>query len=423
LVETDQLHAPTGAIAEAQALAARCWGADETWFLVNGSTVGIQALVMAACPPGTGLALTRSSHMAVLGGAILAGARPVFLSEVTEPGWDLPGPPDPVALDAAFASDPDLRAVLVTRPDYYGRVCDLGAIAAICRRHDRLLLVDEAHGAHLGLAEGLPPSALTCGADGVVQSTHKLLSAFTQASMLHVRGPRLDCTRIRKVLRLLQSSSPSYLLLGSLDAARDQVERDRGRSWGEAIALTDTARKRLLRLGIPCLGPDHGPEGGWDPAKLVLDLVDTGLDGFALADHLHAQGVVVELATPRYLVALVTPGLASDALDHLIDGVVSAPRCASALPWPGLPQPGPLACLPREAYLADSRTVTLAEAIGKVSAEFVCPYPPGIPALIPGEVLTSEVTAYLEGLGRLGAEFIGPTDPTLKTIQVCDARP
>lgn len=420
LDETDNLHAPEGAIREAQVLAAGAFGATETFFLVNGSTGGLHAMVMAACAPGEAIALSRASHLSALGGIILAGARPVFLGTGYDAAWELPQDPTPDALRAAFR-DPAVRAALVTRPDYFGRASDLGALAEVCRAEDRLLLVDEAHGAHLGLDPRLPESALALGADAVVQSTHKLLSAMTQASMLHLGGDRLDPRQVRKLLRLLQTTSPSFVLLASLDAARAQREEEGARLWREVLDMVAAARQQLAAHGLRCLGPAHGPAAAWDPAKLVVDLSGTGHDGYEVAETLHERLIQVEIATPRYVGALVTPGNTERDLERLVTGLVAAvarpggPRAALPLP----PAPPELVALPRDAFLGRSRPVPLEAAVGEVAAELVCPYPPGIPALVPGERITREVLEYLNALRGLGASFVGPEDPTLGTIQVC----
>lgn len=420
LDETDNLHAPQGAIAEAQSLAAQAFGADESYFLVNGSTVGLHAMIMAACAPGEAIALSRASHLSALGGIILAGARPVFLGTGYDATWQLPADPTPDSLRRAFA-DPSVRAVLVTRPDYFGRASDLKAIAEVCREADRLLLVDEAHGAHLGLDARLPEGALALGADAVVQSTHKLLSAMTQASMLHLKGDRMDSGHVRKLLRLLQTTSPSFVLLASLDVARQQRETDGKQLWKKTLDMVARARQALGIHGIRCLGPGHGPQAAWDPAKLVVDLEGTGHDGYTVAEALHERLIQVEIATPRYVGALVTPGNTPEDLERLVQGLLEALRLVGR-PSPALPQPPAapaLACLPRDAALGRSRTVRLEEAVGEVAAELVCPYPPGIPALVPGERITTEVLEYMDALRGLGASFVGPEDPSLETIQVC----
>lgn len=382
-------------------------------------------MVMAALAPGEAIALSRASHLSVLGAVVLAGARPVFLDSGWDPAWQLPAPPEPAAVEAAFVADPGLRALLVTRPDYFGRAVPLAPYAAICRKHGRLLLVDEAHGAHLGLDPRLPASALSQGADAAVQSTHKLLAGLTQASMLHLKGDRLDPVRVRKMLRLLQTTSPSYLLMASLDAARRHREEQGAAAWQEAIALIDEARARLSRHGLACLGPAHGPAGDWDPAKLIVDLAGTGHDGFAVADHLHDHfHVQVELATPRYLGALAGPGNTREELDRLVDGILSAlalPK-AEATVYPPIPPAPALVLLPRDAHLGPSRAVPFEQAEGEVAAEWICPYPPGVPALVPGERITRQVLEYLDALRALGAAFVGPEAPDLETLQVCAPR-
>lgn len=421
LDETDCLHAPQGAIAEAQALAAEAFGASETFFLVNGSTSGLHALVLSACRPDEAIALSRASHLSAFGALILAGVRPVFAGESWDDAWQLPGALCAQGAVAALG-DPGVRALVVTRPDYFGRATDLAPIAEACHAHDRLLLVDEAHGAHLGLDPRLPEPALRLGADAVVQSTHKLLGALTQASMLHLGGTRLDPVRVRRMLRLLQTTSPSYLLMASLDAARRARVRTGARDWARTLDLAASARLRLLGHGIPTLGPDHGPSGDWDPAKLVVDLAGTGHDGFAVAEHLHARArVQVELATSRYVGAVVSPGNSEEDVSRLVDGLLVAlgePR-AHATKLPALPPSGELVVLPRAAFLGESRRVSLERAHLEVSAELICPYPPGLPVVIPGERLTRQMLEYLQALRAAGASFVGPEDPTLETIQVC----
>jgi arginine decarboxylase len=258
-----------------------------------------------------------------------------------------------------------------------------------------------------------------------VQSTHKLLPGLTQASMLHLKGDRLASDRVRKMLRLLQTTSPSYLLMASLDAARRYRQTQGAGAWLEAIALIDEARERLSRHGLACLGPGHGPAGDWDPAKLIVDLEGTGHDGYAVADHLHDHfHVQVELATPRYLGALAGPGNTRKELSRLVDGILSALSLSAiqARALPEVPCNPELVVLPRDAHLGPSRAVPFHQAEGEVAAEWVCPYPPGVPALIPGERITRQVLEYLDALRALGAAFVGPEAPDLETLHVCAPR-
>ena len=349
----------------------------------------------------------------------MAGAEPTFLDSGWDPDWQLPTWPTAELVSRRLKANPNARAVLLTRPDYFGQAVDLKAIRAVCG--DRPLLVDEAHGAHLGLAPSLPRPALSLEADGVVQSTHKLSTALTQASMLHVRGSRLDPVRVRRALRLLQTTSPSYLLLASLDAARAQRETMAPR-WSPILEALDRARRTLEHHGIPCLGPTHGPRGDWDPAKLILDLNEKGLSGLDLAQSLHDEHLIqVELATPRYLGLIVTPSHTESHLSRFVQAVLQS-LLAGKGTKPNLPSlpPLPQRAMPsREAFLGPSRSIPIERALGEVAAEFVSPYPPGLPALLPGERIDRETLSYLRDLKQLGASFVGPEDPSLGTLQVC----
>lgn len=418
LDETDNLHAPVGPLAHAQRYAAEAWGAEETHFLVNGSTVGLQALVMAALAPGEAIALSRASHLAALGAVILAGGLPCFTGEGWDAEWELPA--------SVGAVPDDVRVVLATRPNYFGWAQDLAPLDRWARERQGILLVDEAHGAHWGTAEGFPAPALSGGAHGVVQSTHKTAGALTQAAMLHLRGDHLDRARVRRMLRLLQTTSPSFLLLGSLDAARAARSATGRQDWQKARSLASELKQELAGLGLPCLGPDHGPPGSWDPTRVVMDLAACRLEGEEVAQYLHDHHALqVELATPRYVGLIVTPGHDAADLKCVVRGLAGARRDLrpNSQARPAVPPAPELAVLPREALLGPSRAVSLDRALGEVSAEFVCPYPPGLPALVPGERVSREVLEYLNALRARGATWVGPDDPALETLQVCTSIP
>jgi arginine/lysine/ornithine decarboxylase len=419
----DSLHAPQGPLAEAQALAATLWQADQTFFLVGGSTVGIQAMILASCQPGDAVLLPRDAHMSAMGGLILAGARPVYAPS-TPLGDGLWGAPDLAMLSAALAHHRP-RAVLLTRPSYEGRLFDLAPYADAVHAAGAVLLVDEAHGAHLGLHPRLPATALAQGADAAVQSTHKMLGALTPGAMLHLKGDRLEGGRVHRALSLLQTTSPSYLVLASLDAARRHAAEADPRRWDTLLDRAAQARTRLGALpGLRVL------DGG-DPLKIALDVAGAGMDGYAAVDRLAERGVIIEHATHRHVVAFLGPGTRAADLSALVAACEAlAPRHdlpshpphppSAALPLadPLMPPIPPMAMLPREAFFAASRPVPWESAVGAVSAELVCPYPPGAPTLVPGERITAEVVEYLDGLRSLGAQIAGPVDPTLSTIRI-----
>lgn len=246
---TDDLHHPEGVIQEAQELAADCFGAEESFLLVGGSTAGNLALILTVCPePGMTLILQRNVHKSVVHGLMLAGVNAVFVEPQLDDDSGLAVAPAAEAVQAALAAYPEAAAVLVTMPNYYGMGTDLAPLARICHDHSVPLLVDEAHGAHYGQHPALPAGALACGADGVVQSTHKMLPALTMGAMLHVQGPRLDRTLLRQRLAMVQSSSPSYPLMASLDLARRLVHTGRAGAFTAGLAAVDVLKRGLAEL-------------------------------------------------------------------------------------------------------------------------------------------------------------------------------
>ncbi|KUK41188.1 MAG: Arginine decarboxylase [Clostridia bacterium 62_21] len=395
----DDLHRPHGPIAAAQRLAAELFGAAATFFLVNGSTVGLQALLLGLLQPGDRVLLPRHVHRAVVGGLVLAGAEPVFVEDEPVPGFDVPAGP-PVARVARELAAAKPKAVLVLHPNYYGITGEIGPLAALVHAAGGVLWADEAHGAHLPFHGSFPPPALKEGADASVQSLHKLGGALTQAALLHLRGTGETYRRVASALRLLQTSSPSYLLLFSLDLVRRELAL-RGRDmFARAAARAHEARAALRRIpGIDVLELEHLPPGrGLDPLKVVVNWRETGLSGYAAAARLRRLGVQVEMADAANTVAVVGPGTPAAAVRRFVRSVREVARRApgkrlTAL-LPGLPRV-PRAMAPRDAWLAGRETVPLERAAGRVAAETVAVTPPGTPVLVPGEQITHEVVAYL----------------------------
>lgn len=389
------LLGPSGPIREAQALAAEAFGADETFFLVNGSTVGNQALVMAACPPGGKLLLSRASHQSVLAGLVLSGGIPVFLEPEWEPTLGIPIGITPETVQNAFLEHPDLAAVHLTSPTYWGVASDLGAIAEIVHSHGIPLLVDEAHGPHFHFHPSLPPSAMEAGADGAVQSTHKLLPSLTQSSMLHLKGNRLSSERVLDLLRLLQSSSPSYPLLASLDQARERMQQSGNAELERTLSFAEKARARLA--GIPGLSAWAPKNFSFDRTKLVIE---TGrlCSGDEFLDELEARGLILELASPNGILALLSVDTKEGEVERLVEALGEIARNHPLRPLQVVSPPPPLSMVlsPREAFYGPFEEVSLEDAVGRVAAEAVTPYPPGIPLLFPGARITLAIAEALK---------------------------
>jgi arginine decarboxylase len=427
------LFEPEGFVAAAQVLAARTFGAEQTWFLVNGSTVGVMASILATCGPGDKIILPRNVHRSAISGLILSGAHPVFISPEYDPQWDLVHCTTAASVEAALAQYPEAKAVLMVSPTYHGVGGDVGAIAYLAHQHNIPLLVDEAHGAHFGFHPDLPPAALTLGADLVVQSTHKTLSALTQASMLHQQGPLVDARRVGSVLQMLQSSSPSNLLLASLEGTCQQMREDGQSLMAKTLALAHVARERISCIaGLSVLPQPQPPTAGFchlDATRLTVDISGLGLDGFTADDTCEKQfGVIAELPTLRHLTFILSLGNDSKDLDRLFCALehlsqnspyaqdqthVAMSGSTNSFPLMAYP---PLS--PRDAFFAPRTSIPIAQAAGHISAEALCPYPPGIPITLPGERITAAQIAFLQHIQLSGGLVVGCADPTLQCVQV-----
>eukprot|EP01018_Ginkgo_biloba_P013116 Gb_10109 [translate_table: standard] len=443
LPELDNLFAPEGAIADAQERAACLFGADATWFLVGGSTCGIQAAVMATCSPGEILILPRNCHMSVVSAMVLSGALPKYIMPDYDPVWDITYGISSFqvkeALDELKGEGKQAAAVLITSPTYFGICSDLREIAEVCHVHGLPLIVDEAHGAHFKFHSGLPKSALEQGADLVVQSTHKVLFSFTQSAMLHVQGKMIDMERVRRCLQTLQSSSPNYLLLASLDAARAYISEhnsfpDSSNTLFErAIKLASEARHAIQHIhgisvfdSVNCAGVM-----AYDPLRITVGLWEIGLSGYEADDILRIEhGVIAELPSLHSLMFAVSPGTASEHINRLVQALQSlsvnyAKKSGFKRSFfSQVHESGPFATIranlsPREAFFAKTERVEIKHALGQICGELICPYPPGIPVLIPGEVISDKALLYLKEVIRVGATISGASDSTLSSMIVC----
>jgi arginine/lysine/ornithine decarboxylase len=423
LPELDNLFAPQGAIDEAQTLAAETFGAEQTWFLINGSTCGIIAAILAACDPGDKILMPRNVHQSAISGLILSGAVPVFLQPDYDPVLDLAHSVAPETVAIALKNHPDAKAVFLVYPTYYGVCGDIQAIVNLTRAAGIPLLVDEAHAAHFAFHTDFPVSAMAAGADLTVQSTHKTLSALTQASMLHVQGNLIDRDRISRSLQLVQSTSPNYLLLASLDAARAQMATE-GRILMQAtLELANQARSRLASLPkLSVFQPEQSP-GCFALDRTRLTVTLSNLDGFT-ADELLDQkfGVTAELPSLQHLTFVISLGNTQNDIDRLIQAFNILSNLEESPERSIVPQFdfsfSPAEISPRQAFFASAKLVSTESAIDQISAESICPYPPGIPILLPGERITKDAVVLLKSVLQSGGFISGCSDPTLNTLKV-----
>ena len=425
----DNLACPTDIIQTAQELAAAAFGAQQTWFLVNGSTAGVIAAILATCGEGEKIILPRNIHSSAIAGMIHAGAIPIFINPEYDPILDLAHSITPESVKFALEQHPDSKAVMLVYPTYYGACADLSAIAKIVHSYNIPLLVDEAHGAHFGFHPDLPPSALAAGADLAVQSTHKLLGSLTQSAMLHVKSDLIDRNRISQSLRLIQSTSPSYLLLASLDLARQQIALNGTELMTKTIELAQIAREKISQ--IPRLSVIELPQpiSGFrylDQTRLSVTVTGLNMTGFAADEILSDElGVTAELPSLKHLTFIISIGNTHADIDKLVTAFTELAQNHHRNEPLDLPIVNPpngrltqIVITPRKAVRSHSIRVSIDEAIGKISAESICPYPPGIPVLIPGEIITIEAINYLHQILELGGEIVGSSDESLQSIEI-----
>ena len=425
--ELDDLHRPERCIRDAQEMAARLWEADEAIFSVNGTTGAVHAMMMAALSSADEVIVPRNAHRSIVGGLVLTGARPVYIAPETDADLGVAHGVTAETVQRALEAHPAARAVLAVYPTYYGVASELRAIAAAAHEKGVPLLVDEAHGAHLKFSGALPPDALSCGADLVAQSTHKLLGAMTQASMLFRKGGRVPAERVRRAASLLATTSPNYLLMASLDIARLQMAEEGAERVGRAVRLAEELRAKINDLpGLWCFGRERMGRPGaaaLDVTKLTVHVSGLGLSGETAMRLLRGKKIQAELSDARNVLFILSMADTEREVERLFGALSSlsreyAGKGTAALLTVSTPPALPLALSPREAFFAERESVPMARAVGRIAAEEVTFYPPGIPAIVPGERITPDVVAYLREMTRLGGKVTGARDPSLEWMEV-----
>lgn len=445
---TDDLHCPTGVIAESQLLTSQFFKAEETHFLVGGSTVGNIALIMSCCiARGDIVIVQRDVHKSVIHGLMLAEARAVFIMSQFDLHSGLATGPTSHALEQAIGAYPEAKAVFITNPNYYGIGINVCQLVAIAHKHGIPLLVDEAHGAHYGLHPKLPSSALMAGADGVVQSTHKMLGGMTMSAMLHIQGKRLNRVRIKRLLTMLQSSSPSYLLLASLDFTRYFLSVHGAKAFTRGLTVVNRVRKAICQfvpfkmMTLPetdCLTTD--------PFKVVIRCTQGQWSGYELMERLRQHGCVAEMADLKHVVLVFSLASTMEDAERLIAALQALAATLDNIPSNiaahedirtvtyendveatgqssivhfGVGQYAePVSFSMYERQFVKTKRVVINEAIGYQAAEAVIPYPPGIPLLYVGEMITEAITRKLSLLTQAGVKFHDTEDAQLQTIRV-----
>lgn len=425
---TDDLHSPEGAILESEKLLQKLYHADKSFFLVNGTTCGNEAMILSAAFEGQEIMVARNAHKSAMMGLIISGAKPVYIMPELLEDWGIQGGIRPETVRRAFEEHPHCKALFLVSPSYYGITSNLRALADICHEYGAMLLVDEAHGGHLYFHRELPEGALEQGADMCVQSMHKVTGALTQSSVMHIKSKLADYERVAANLHIVQSTSPNYLLMTSLDCARYELAIHGQEMMQQALELAENARRRIQAIsGFQCMQAEVvGRAGiaGLDKTRLVISAKELGLTGFELEEMLFQRYAVnMELADYENVLAIVTYANTQEEIERLIQACESLSReyfvkkdeTSVQLAFPPLPEQ---VLTPRQAYFSMSEEISWQQAVGRISAEMIAPYPPGIPIIYPGERITQEVWEYLEKFRRENRHIHGSRDGKLEFIKV-----
>ncbi|WP_405842393.1 PLP-dependent transferase [Streptomyces platensis] len=412
-------------------LAAEAWGARRTWFLTNGASQGNRIATVTARALGETLVVQRSVHSSVIDGLVLSGLRAAFVRPSIDSALGIAHGVTATELADTLTAHPEAAAAYVVTPSYFGAVADVRGLADVAHDAGIPLIVDEAWGAHFGFHPDLPANALTLGADIVVSSTHKLGGSLTQSAMLHLAdGPFADTLEplIQRAFHLTQSTSASALLLASLDTARHTLVNDTD-ALSASLAAADSMRAAVRAAGrftVVSDGFGRFPDiVASDPLRVAIDTRSGGVSGHQARWQLMKEDrILVEVATDAAIVAVVGAGSAPDH-DRFITALHALPADLGTPTEPPrlrLPSPGPVRMTTREAFFAPSRTVPAAEAVGRISADTLAAYPPGIPNVLPGEVITAELIDFFQRTTAAPTGHVrGAADPDLATLRVVDA--
>lgn len=421
---SDNLHNPEGIIAESQSRAARLFGARETLYLVNGSTSGVYAGITGVLKPGEQILIQRDSHKSAYNALMLGDLKAGYLYPEYDEGLKLNLGVRPEEVEKKLNENGDIAAVFLTYPNYYGICSDLKSIAELVHAHGAILIVDEAHGSHLKFSKKLPESATELGADIVIQSTHKTLLGFTQAAMLHICSDRVDAERIKQMARLYQSTSPSYILMSSLDYTVSYMEAKGEKKLEAHISNLDRFRSAISNLkGIHLIDEAtiNSRGFGFDQTKLLFRA--EGLSGKELEALLRENRIEIEMSDLHYALALTSIMDDIEDLENLRVALEEISRhelkrgASSEISELELKTLTPEKKTElREAFYHPKQRVNLSEALGKLCGDMIIPYPPGVPLLLPGEKIDQEVLDYMRVLIQNWIKVLGVSDDKIDIL-------
>lgn len=408
----DNLHRPSGVIDKSMDACAKEFGAIKSFFLLNGSTSGIHAMLLGSFKKGNRVLVSRNCHYSVINGLILFGLQPVFVMPRYNEKWKLVIPSNIEEWEKALYKNPDVKGAVVTSPDYYGFCAPIAELSEIMHASGKLLLVDEAHGAHFAFSQKLPETALSLGADISVQSFHKTLPALTQAAVLHIGSGRIDISKVKKAVSMLTTTSPSYMIMASIEYTCGLAGTEGEKKYSRLLERLELMKKELSGMEKLRLIPDKLDGCERDPSRIVVNTVNSDISGFDLARMLSSEyGIYAEMADEYNVVFITSAFDGENEINALKQGLADIDKkverrkrdiCSEKLLYPGectIPD-----CL---SYLEGGVNVRLIESEGYKSAGIVTPYPPGIPVLCPGEKILKGHIDYLRRLYVAGADIQG----------------
>ncbi|URN93224.1 MAG: aminotransferase class I/II-fold pyridoxal phosphate-dependent enzyme [Candidatus Pristimantibacillus lignocellulolyticus] len=424
----DDLHQPTGVIEDAQQLAADAFGADYTYFSVQGTSGAIIAMILSVCVPGDKIIIPRNIHKSVLSAIIFAGARPIFISPARDKNLGIDHGITTSSVKRALQRHPDAKAVLVINPTYFGICANLKEIVDLVHSYQIPVLVDEAHGVLIHFNEKLPMSAMEAGADMAATSVHKLGGSMTQSSVLNVKKGLVNPQRIQTILSMLTTTSTSYILLASLDTSRRNLALNGEAIANQAIELAEQARAAINQIpGLYSFGQEIlGDEATYDfdPTKVTIHVRHLGITGYDTENWLREHfNLEIEMSDMYNILCLVTPGDTSESIQKLIIALKTlsetyfegAEARELVVKIPDIPQ---LSLTPRDAFYGETETIPFKESAGRIIAEFIYVYPPGIPILLPGEVISQKNIDYIIEHVEVGLPVKGPEDRNIEFVKV-----
>lgn len=416
---TDNLHNAKEVIKQSQERAARVFNSDKTIYLVNGSTCGIQAAIMSTCPPKSKIIVNRDCHQSVINSCILGDITPVYIdSEICRETNILKGVNYSKAKEI-IDNNLDAKAMILTYPTYYGETYNLQDICNYAHDKDMIVIVDEAHGAHLELSDRLPKSAINLGADIVIQSTHKTLPSFTQSSMVHIKGNRVDYNKLLSILRIIESSSPSYLFMSSLELAVDIYEKH-GKELMESLLNNIDKFKDKFKSNHEVYIYNE-----MDKTKIFISLKNIGMTGYELDEILRSEyKIQCELSNHYGVLLICTIGNEEEdfiCLETALKDILNKYKNRGAIEDTDYPVSIPkMKLTPREAFYKEKKRVKLKDSIGKISGEYIIPYPPGISLISPGEIISEEIITYIHQGIKNGMIVSGIKDSNLEFINIIE---